>query len=325
MSSMNLRHLQYLRLIVEQGSFEAAARAAGVTQPTISHGMRQLQKHFDSPLLERAGRRLVPTGLAHQVASEGSALAERLATAGTSQPLRAGELRVGLTPSAALVCGPALHAGWCQGHARRSLALSGGDEGSLLTRLRRGELDLVIAPRPRGYDAAGLACDTLYRIQPLACARRAHPLAGARSLAELRGAAWACVRPNVSGPVDVLTEAFAVRQMPAPRVTVSCPDYTSMLHLMAHGDLLAVLPHPAQLATEAGRQIVTLRLRETLPLYEVLVFRAARARAPVERLVQRLLEPRAIAPVELGAARPSAAADSDSVTLAESPIRRSRP
>lgn len=287
---MYLRHLQYLRLLIEHGSFEAAARAAGVSQPTVSHGMKQLQKRFDAPLLQRTGRRMVPTELARQLASQVAAMTDGLdALAGLPPPAaRPGELRVGLTPSAALVCGPALHAAWCQGHARRSLALSSADEGRLLADLRRGALDLVVAPRPRGLEAPELACDPLYRIQPLVYARRAHPLAKARSLAELAGAAWACVGPLVSGPVDVLTEAFTVRRMRPPRMSLRCADYASLLQLMAHADLLAVLPHPALLATDAGRQIAPLRLRETLPLYEMWAFRAAPRRGPVEPVVRRL-------------------------------------
>lgn len=39
---MYLRYLHYLRLVIDHGSFAAASRAAGVTQPAISHGMAQL-------------------------------------------------------------------------------------------------------------------------------------------------------------------------------------------------------------------------------------------------------------------------------------------
>ncbi|RYF64513.1 MAG: LysR family transcriptional regulator, partial [Comamonadaceae bacterium] len=52
---MHLRYLHYLRLVVEHGSFAAAALAGGVTQPAISHGIRQLQRSFDVPLFERQG------------------------------------------------------------------------------------------------------------------------------------------------------------------------------------------------------------------------------------------------------------------------------
>jgi len=277
---MNLRYLQYLRLVVEHGSFAAAALAGGVSQPAISHGMRQLQRGFDTPLFVRSGRKLLPTGAALQVALKSLDLSERMDALAASGgiPATRDTLRVGLTPSAALVCGPALHLGWCQGRPRRRLDMTSADEGRMLARLQGGELDLVISPRPRGYSATGLACQPLYQLAPLAYARRAHPLVKAQSLVELEVASWAIVGPSVRGPVDVLHEAFAVRRMRPPRVVTSCPDYASLLHLMTESDLLGVLPHPALLESAPAGQVVSLHLREALPRYEMYLFTPLRAR-----------------------------------------------
>ena len=289
-SFMNLRYLQYLRLVIEHGSFAAAAQAGGVSQPAISHGMRQLQRQFETPLFVRSGRKLLPTEAALQAALRSVDLAERmnaLATAGAI-PAHRDTLSVGVTPSAALVCGPALHLAWCQGHPRRNLDMSSADEGSMLARLQGGELDLVIAPRPRGHRATGLAAQPLYQLTPLAYARRAHPLVKVQSLVELQAAAWAIVGPSVSGPVDVLREAFAVRRMKPPRIVASCPDFASLLQLMTHSDLLGVLPHPALLDTAPKGQVVPLHLREALPRYEMHLFTPIRPRRAVEPVVTRL-------------------------------------
>ncbi|MEP6720022.1 MAG: LysR family transcriptional regulator [Variovorax sp.] len=294
---MNLRYLQYLGLVVEHGSFAAAARAGGVSQPAISHGMRQLQQEFDTPLFVPTGRRLLPTEAALQAALKSRDLAARIDALGTGPavPAHRDTLRVGATPSAALVCGPALHFGWCHDHPRRRLDMSSADEGRMLAKLQGGELDLVISPLPRGYPATGLACQPLYQITPLAYACRAHPLAKAQSLEELQAASWAIVGPSVSGPVDVLHEAFAVRRMRVPRVVASCPDYASLLHLMADSELLGVLPHPALLESAAKGKVVPLRLREALPRYEMHLFTPMRPRrllAPViASLRQRLAGP----------------------------------
>lgn len=290
---MHLRYLEYLALVIEHGSFAAAAQASGVSQPAISHGMRKLQEHFDAPLLLRSGRRYVPTELALQVALEGVSLANRVEAlaAPTSRRSNPDVLRVGLTPSAAVVCGPALYDVWCQGHPRRTLELSTVDEGRLLSGLRRREFDLVISPRPRRFDSRGLECESLYQLQPLVYSRRNHPLAGAQTLPALQGAEWASVGPSVGGPVDVLSEAFAVRRMAAPRVVAKCPDFTSMLNLVAHTDLLAVVPHAALLIGDLRKQVAPLGLRETLPLYEMWWFHPAssrRAAGVVAALLQKL-------------------------------------
>src|SRR3989344_4987854 len=253
---MYLRYLHYLQSVIDQGSFARAAQACGVSQPAISQGMKALQAQFDAPLLVRDGRRYVPTDLARRVVAEGAPLAQRIDA--LPQALRAAvdrnRLRVGLTASAALVCGPLLYEAWCLPQPQRSLEMTTADEGSLLTGLLHGSFDAVIAPRPR------------------------HPLAQARSLADLQGAAWGCAGPSVSGPVDVLTEAHRVRRMPAPRMAVRCPDFASLLNLVVGSDLLAVLPHPALLGA-AAEQVVPLQLAEALPLYGMWLFER-KARKP---------------------------------------------
>ncbi|MFI8616434.1 LysR family transcriptional regulator [Acidovorax sp. NPDC077693] len=270
---MYLRHLEYLRSIIEHGSFARAALACGVSQPAISQGMKSLQAHFAAPLLVRQGRRYLPTDLARAVSAEAASVGERideLRRLGTGTAERH-QLRVGLTSSAALVCGPVLYRGWCVPQGRRSLAMATADEGSLLAGLLHGRFDAVIAPRPRKFDHADVSARRLYDLQPLVYARRRHPLVQARSLAQLQGAAWACVGPSVSGPVDVLTEAHRVRRMPAPRMAVRCPDFASLLNLVAMSDLLAVVPHPALLGA-AAPQVAALRLAEALPLYAMWLF-----------------------------------------------------
>ncbi|WCM93188.1 LysR family transcriptional regulator [Acidovorax sp. NCPPB 2350] len=286
---MYLRHLQYLRAVIEQGSFAAAARACGVSQPAISHGMRVLQGRFDAPLLARDGRRYVPTDLALRVASESRSVVERIDALlpGTAALARgsASVLRAGLTPSAAIVCGPVLYQGWCAGHPRRSLELVSADEGRLLAGLLEQRLDFAIAPRPRGFAHHGIVQRRLYALRPLVYARRGHPLARARSLEDLRGAAWA----RVSGPVDVLTEAHRVRQLRPPRVAARCPDFASMLQMVAATDLLAVVPHPA-LAGGTAALLSPLRLREALPLYDMWLFEPARRPSKLPAGLRRQLQ-----------------------------------
>lgn len=132
-----------------------------------------------------------------------------------------------------------------------------------------------------------MVAQSLYQIEPLIYARRAHPCRGVQTLAELQSAAWAAVGPSVRGPVDVLTEAYRVRRIKPPRVTVSCPDYSSMLNLVANTDLLAVVPHPSLLG-EARKSVTPLRLREALPLYEMCVFSLTSADKHLKPIIRRV-------------------------------------
>ena len=287
---MYLRYLHYLQLVIENGSFDVAARMAGVSQPAISHGLKQLQKQFDTPLFVRDGRKLLPTDVALGVVRKSVDFAAQLdgLTGITSLDRRRGPIRVGMTPSAALLCSSALYAFWSERNPHQRMDMSSADEGSLLSSLQRGELDLVVSPLPRAYAGAGLTNEPLYQLVPLVYAREAHPLVHVQSLEQLQSGAWAIVGPSVSGPVDVLHEAHKVRNLKSPRVAVSCPDYASLVQLMVHNDLLGVLPHPVLLNSSAHGKILALHLRESLPRYEMHLFIRHRSRKALEPIVDAL-------------------------------------
>ena len=48
-----LRNLQTFLAIVDEGSFSAAARRLGITQPSVSEQVRALEEHFGQPLFAR--------------------------------------------------------------------------------------------------------------------------------------------------------------------------------------------------------------------------------------------------------------------------------
>src|SRR5262245_16645286 len=59
-----LRQLQFLTALRAEGSFVAAAEAVGVTQPTLSTGIKELEAALGAVLVERgrAGAILTPAG-----------------------------------------------------------------------------------------------------------------------------------------------------------------------------------------------------------------------------------------------------------------------
>src|SRR4029453_3581173 len=54
---MQLQQLDYVLAVVDEGSFTAAARSRGVSQPSLSQGVRALESELGAELFHRAGRR----------------------------------------------------------------------------------------------------------------------------------------------------------------------------------------------------------------------------------------------------------------------------
>ncbi len=65
----SLHSLELFVAVVERGTMTAAAEALGVSQPTISVQIRNLEGYFGTPLLERRGRRVYPTAIGVEVAA----------------------------------------------------------------------------------------------------------------------------------------------------------------------------------------------------------------------------------------------------------------
>ena len=58
---MNIRHMQYMAAIAEEGSLSRAARRLGVSQPALSNWLSDLEGEFATPLFIRSARRLTLT------------------------------------------------------------------------------------------------------------------------------------------------------------------------------------------------------------------------------------------------------------------------
>ena len=65
---LDIRHLRYFLAVAEAGSFSRAADRLGISQPSVSQQMRDLETGLRVPLFQRRGKRilLTPRGLIFQ-------------------------------------------------------------------------------------------------------------------------------------------------------------------------------------------------------------------------------------------------------------------
>ena len=67
MMTLNLANLATFRLVVQRGSFSAAADVLGLSQPAVSLQVRQLEQFLQTRLLERTGRGVKATAAAEKL------------------------------------------------------------------------------------------------------------------------------------------------------------------------------------------------------------------------------------------------------------------
>ncbi|RVU28059.1 LysR family transcriptional regulator [Streptomyces antnestii] len=81
---MDLPHLRYFLAVVDRGSIKAAAASAGVTEPSVSQGIRALEHELRTLLFRRIGRGMVPTSAGHALVGPARRLLRDIASAGGS-------------------------------------------------------------------------------------------------------------------------------------------------------------------------------------------------------------------------------------------------
>lgn len=155
---MNIRQLECFVAVVDHGSFTRAARAVGITQPSLSQHIRALEQKLDGAVLERlprgvaltpAGRVLLPEARAAVRAVERGRRGARAALA-----LETGELEIATVLSMAVGLLPRYISTWHARHPRVGIRLHEFRHRSLLEdAVESGLADFAFGPLPlRAWD-----------------------------------------------------------------------------------------------------------------------------------------------------------------------------
>jgi DNA-binding transcriptional LysR family regulator len=80
MTTLNLGYLATFRLVIQRGSFSAAADVLGISQPAVSLQIRQLEQFLQTRLVERTGRGIKATAAGQRCWRMGSVFSRRWMT-----------------------------------------------------------------------------------------------------------------------------------------------------------------------------------------------------------------------------------------------------
>lgn len=155
--------LASLLAVAEHGSVSAAARARGLTQPSISRQLQELERQLQAHLVERTpqGARLTPAGEA--LADGARAVLSQLAQLPTRVRSRQGEVsgrvRLGTVDSIGIYVLPPVLAAFVQAHPRVEVEVTCLPSGQLMRMLLDDELDVAIGTT----EHRRLVCERLFQ------------------------------------------------------------------------------------------------------------------------------------------------------------------
>lgn len=156
------RHLRVLRAVAATGSFSAAGRELGCTQPAVSQQMKALESSVGTPLLVRSGRetRLTQAGeaLVRHAAGILSGLTAAEEEVAAIAGLRAGRVRLVSFPSGSSTLVPTALAALRAAHPGTRVSLEEAEPPRSVELLREGDCDIALAFRyERGTDDGAVA------------------------------------------------------------------------------------------------------------------------------------------------------------------------
>lgn len=241
------RHLTQLSMIVEAGSFQAAADRIGLSQPALSRNMRTLENRIGAPVFDRSSRRAVPTDLGLRLAQSGLAIRVAEEQAGRYSERvsagAAGQLRIGAPP---IIAGQFLTSRICRFLRDRpdcKVDVRVGLVHELRTMLERAQIDLVIGPRdladrvaeshfvPLANDRVGILC------------RAGHDLLAQQTIrsADLERQHW--VAHSRGSMLRQQTEgALIALGLEKINITVETDSIQSVLEIVGSTDLISTMP-----------------------------------------------------------------------------------
>ena len=183
---MNIRDLRYLLALAEHQHFGRAARACGVSQPTLSVQVRKLEELLGVALFERGGKAVTPTaaldrmiGHARDAVAEAEAM---IAVARNQRDPLSGRFRLGVIPTLAPYLLPLVFAPLRQALPALEVEPWEDQTAALLDRLRAHDLDAALLATE--VDGPDLASRPLFAEPFLAALPPEHPLASREVFAE---------------------------------------------------------------------------------------------------------------------------------------------
>lgn len=240
----SIGQLRAIDAVERAGSYTLAARALGLSQPSVHRAVRELELVLGVPLFERAGRVMRATPDAKRLVGSVRRMASEL-QAGLDElsALRlAGEGRITIgalqLPRAGLL--PDALSQFARRHPRATVVVVEGAYGELLNELRSGDIDIVVGALRSPVPTDDVRQTSLFEDELFIVGRSDHPLSGepAPKAEDLRSFPW--VVGAKGAPMRFIWEEL-FKAAETPEVQVECSSILTARGLLLGGHWLALM------------------------------------------------------------------------------------
>ncbi|MFG2148001.1 LysR family transcriptional regulator [Streptomyces sp. NPDC048696] len=244
------RHLRVLRAVATTGSFSAAARVLGCTQPAVSQQMKALESSAGTPLLVRTGRETRLTQAGEVLVRHASGILAGLTAAeeevAAIAGLRAGRVRLVSFPSGSSTLVPSALAALRAAHPGTRVSLVEAEPPRSVEMLREGDCDIALAFRygratTEEWDDLVVRPLLIDRLVGLVPERHRLAESGTVDIRDLADEPWIAGCPRCRRQLVEVCEESGF----TPRIDFATDDYPAVIGLVGAGLGVAVLPELA--------------------------------------------------------------------------------
>jgi DNA-binding transcriptional LysR family regulator len=280
---MKTHHLRALVAVADAGSVRGAARLLNTSPAAVTQNLQLLEDAVQMQLVLRTTSGVTLTESGQTLLTHARLIVSQVARAHEALDAIRGETRrrlsVAVTAWVAMTFLPETVARFRERMPQVQLELSEGLLAFANPRLRDGSLDIYVGRQTPGVASCEFAYQPLFASSLAVVARRDHPKADSRSLADLLELDWlVALDPETEGHMPY--RMFAGHGLPVPRSIHYLHSLAVAVSLLGHTDMVSIFPWPLIELCAERDALCALPLREQLDESKVGVI--TRGGAPVD-------------------------------------------
>jgi len=244
MRRLNLDQLLTFAMVVEHAGFTEAADRLGLTQPAVSMQIRNLEERLGVRLVERVGKRALPTAAGRDLLPFVRRLRDE-ADAAMAHMLRhrtgeTGRVRIGTGATACIYRLPPLLAALRAAHPGLEIIVVTGNTPDILDAVEAGTLDLALVTLPAARPALSIepvCAEEMVAVDPIG-----EDGSASSPMGPVEAASGPLILYERGGTMRAVIDAWFVAGGAQPRPAMELGNVEAIKNLVAAGLGRSILP-----------------------------------------------------------------------------------
>jgi LysR family transcriptional regulator of abg operon len=290
---MNLNALVQFVAIGESGSLGSAATALGLSRSAVTKSIRLLEAELKVTLLERGSRGSTMTPYGLEFLSHARLICNEVETSRQRLRQLAGDLvgtvRIAHSAATSIDLLPAAISYFHSRYPGAEITTMMGLPKKTLPYMLEGSMDLVIGPysETRTVLPKSISATHLFPSRSVVIARRGHPLAGAKRLADLAECTW-ILSPEAMQSGSALDQARCANDLPPFKVIAQTDDPFLIDSMVRGRNVVAIMRKELLPTSVSPADIVQIELEDLDLNDQIMLFSHKQSRR--SDLVQRFVD-----------------------------------